>query len=316
MNIKTIIYSAVGGLFGFILLLNCFHIVPSGKTAVETTFGKVQPKHLPEGFYIVTPWSSFEDLDTRNLRYEIEGLNIPTQDRFNSSANVTVLYRIDGSKTPWIKTNYGTQEEFIDKTLRQYLRMIVRDEGRTVKDSRGLAQSDIVTKMQTSATQRLTESMEGTGVIVQEVLIQDIAFDPRIADQILKTQDRIQREEAENSQLRIVETQAKQVKAKAEGLAAEKMENAKALAFGVEADAKAKATSIRAEADAERYKLEQQALGNKALQASLTPEILKLRELEVKQVEAGLGWQGQVPQNVTIMSSDKNQQPLFLKQMQ
>lgn len=317
MNIKTIIYSVVGGLFGLVLLLNCFHIVPSGKTAVETTFGKVQPKHLPEGFHIVTPWSGFEDLDTRNLRYEVEGLNIPTQDRFNSSANVTVLYRIDGSKTPWIKTNYGTQDEFIDKTLRQFLRMIIRDEGRTVKDSRGLAQSDIVTKMQTSATQRLTESMEGTGVTVQEVLIQDITFDPRIAEQILKTQDRIQREEAENSQLRIVETQAKQVKAEAKGVADKQMESAKAAAFGVESAAKAKAMAVRSEADAERYKLEQQALGNKALQASLTPEILKLRELEVKQVEAGLGWQGQVPQNVTIMSSDKNQQqPLFLKQMQ
>lgn len=296
-----------------ILLLNCFHIVPAGKTAVATVFGKVQPNHYPEGFHLVVPWAGFEDLDTRNLRYEVEGLNIPTQDRFNSTANVTVLYRIEGSKTPWIKTNYGTQEEFIDKTLRQYLRMIIRDEGRMVSDSRGLAQSNIVSNMQLSATKRLTENMEGTGVTVQEVLIQDITFDPRIAQQILDTQTRIQREEAEKSTLRINETQAQQVKAQAKGTADKQIELAKAAAFEVESNAKAKALAVRAEADAERYKLEQQALGNKALQASLTSEILKLRELEVKQVEAGTGWNGSVPTTVTLMGEDK---PLFLKQMQ
>lgn len=310
---NSMIIKLVMGFLGFVLLLNMFHIVPSGKTAVSTEFGKVQPKHYPEGFYLVAPWASFEDLDTRNLRYEIEGLNIPTQDRFNSTANVTVLYRIEGSKVPWIKTNYGTQEEFIDKTMRQFIRTIIRDEGRKVKDSRGLAQSDIVTNMQVSATQRLTESMEGTGVTVQEVLIQDIKFDDRITKQILDTQERIQREEAENSQLRIDVTKASQKKAQAKGDADQRIELAKAAAFEVESKAKSNATAARQSADAARYSLEQQALGNRALQASLTPEILKLRELEVRQVEAGSGWNGSVPTTVTLMGNDK---PLFLKQMQ
>lgn len=316
MNFKKICFISIIGAIAFILLLNCFTVVSAGKSAVQTTFGEINPKYIPEGFHLVNPFSSIEEVDTRNQRYEIEGLNIPTQDRFNSAGNVTVLYRIEDAKTPYIKKNYGTSEEFIDKTMRQFLRTILRDEGRRVKDSRGLAQSDVVTKMQQSATDRLQDAMEGTGVVVQEVLIQDITFDDRIATQILNTQQRIQKEEAENSQLRIIETQALQAKAKAEGDAAQQMEKAKADAFGVESAAKAQAMSVRAKADAERYQLEQQAQGNKALQASLTPEILKLRELEVRQKEAGTGWQGGVPANVTILGDgNKAQQPIFLRNL-
>lgn len=314
INVKKIAAYCVGALVAVWLVLNVFTVVSAGTSKVQTTFGTVNPKHFGEGIHFpVNPFSSFDTFDTRNQRYEIEKLNIPTQDRFNSSGNVTVLYRIEDSKTPYIKQNYGTADEFIDKTMRQHLRSIVRDEGRKVKDSRGLAQSDVMTVLQDSTKKRLSDGLDGTGIDVQDVLIQDIEFDPRIADQILATQQRIQREEAESSQLRIIETQAKQAVAQAEGEAGKRMEQAKADAYAVEAAAKAQALSVREAADAERYQLEQKAVGNKALQASLTGEILKLRELEVRQVEAGKGWDGSVPTTVTVLG--EGQQPLFLKNM-
>ena len=257
------------------LILNCFIVVTAGTSQVQTFLGKVNPVHYPEGFYFVNPFSDFDTFDTRNQRYEVEGLTIPTQDRFNSTANVTILYRIEGSKTPHIKQNYGTSNEFIDKTMRQYLRSTIRDEGRKIQDSRGLAQSSIITELQLNTFDRLQESMEGTGITLQELLVQDIQFDSRITDQILQTQQRIQKEEVESSQFRIITTQAKQTEAKAEGEAKAKNESAKAEAFQIESKATADAFAILSKAKAERDAMFAIAEGNAKLSASLTPAILE-----------------------------------------
>ena len=132
----------VGILVLLVVAFNSFTIVSAGTAKVQSFFGTVNQKPLLEGFHLINPLSSIDEYDTRNQKYEVMDLNIPTQDRFNSSANITVLYRIDESKTPFIKQNYGTADEYISKTVRQYLRSIIRDQGRMMQDSRSLAQSD------------------------------------------------------------------------------------------------------------------------------------------------------------------------------
>ncbi|HAY46959.1 MAG TPA: hypothetical protein DCY55_11850 [Gammaproteobacteria bacterium] len=287
-----------------VLALNSYTIVSAGTSKVQTTFGTVNPKHLGEGIHFpVNPMSDFDTFDTRNQRYEVNGLTIPTQDRFNSTGNVTVLYRIEDSKTPYIKQNYGTAEEFIDKTMRQHLRSIVRDEGRKIDDSRGLAQSDNTSVMQESTRVRLQEALDGTGISVQELLIQDIQFDQRIANQILQTQQRIQREEAEASQLRIMETQAKQVETKAYGEAKALNEKANAEAYQIEAKAKAEAAAILAKANAERDAMYAIADGNNKLTKSLTEAILEDKRIANEAILYGKSV-GNVPHTVIGIDSE------------
>lgn len=281
INLKKYVMWILIGSIAVILAINSFTVVGAGTTKVQTTFGTVNPVSFGEGVHFpVNPFSGFDAFDTRNARYEVEGLNIPTQDRFNSTANVTVLYRIDGAKTPYIKQNYGTAEEYIDKTLRQQLRSIVRDEGRKLEDSRSLAQSNNVTTMQASTTQRLTSTLDGTGISIQEALVQDIEFDPRIANQILKTQERIQQEEEERSKKRIAITQALTIKEKAKGQADKKREEADAEAYKINAEATAQkeAAIARATGKAEGIKLI--ASANIELTKSLTAQILEKQRLD------------------------------------
>lgn len=261
--------------------LNSYTIVEAGTAKVQTTFGTVNPVHYGEGLHFpVNPMSSFDKFDTRNNKYEIEGLNIPTQDRFNSTGNVTVLFRINDAKTPFIKQNYGTAEEYVDKTLRQHLRQIVRDEGRKVKDSRGLALSDNITLMQANTLNRLTDAMGDTGIEIQDVLVQDIQFDPRIAQQILDTQKRIQIEEQKLSEERQAVTDAAIQKQKAIGEANIKRERADAEAYRAttEAEGQARAVILAATAEADAIRLI--ASANQELTKSLTPQILRKQELE------------------------------------
>jgi regulator of protease activity HflC (stomatin/prohibitin superfamily) len=278
---KGKVATGFGVLAAAIILANSYTVVSAGTAKVQTTFGTVNQQHYGEGLHFpVNPLSSFDEFDTRNNKYEVNGLNIPTQDRFNSTGNVTVLYRIQDSKTPYIKQNYGNAQEYVDKTLRQYLRSIVRDEGRKVQDSRGLANSNTVSIMQENAKSRLIEQMDGTGIDIQEVLIQDIAFDPRIAQQILDTQKRIQVEEQKLSEERQAKTDAAIKKQQAIGEANKMREAADAEAYKLTTVANAHKESAIAKASGEAEAIKLIAEANLKLTKSLTPEILEKQRLD------------------------------------
>ena len=265
--------------------LNSFTIVSPTETKVQVCFGKVNETQVfTEGLHFVNPVCGFDSFNTAEQKYEVMQLSIPTQDRFNSSANVTVLFRNIPSKTIDIRKNFGNERTFIETSLRQHLRAIIRDEGRKIKDSRGLAQSDNITRMQDSAAKRLVEVMEAEGMMVSQVLIQDIEFDNRIAKQILDTQQRIQKEEAEISQTNIVKQLAAQAREKQSGVSDAANIEADANAYAIEAEAKANAFMVKAKADAERYAIEQIAKANNELTKSLTPQILEKLRLENEQI--------------------------------
>jgi regulator of protease activity HflC (stomatin/prohibitin superfamily) len=274
-----------GAVFTALVALNSFTIVQEGTVKVQNLFGEVNKTEvLTAGPHLVNPLKSFDTFSVRNDKYEVNALNIPTQDRFNSTANVTVLYNIDGSLAPIIKTDYGTSDQYIDKTMRQHLRSIIRDEGRKLLDSRSLAMSDNVSTMQENTRKRLTEALTGTGITVNDVLIQDIEFDSRISAQILATQQRIQAEEKRKSEERIADTNARIAKAEALGAGNRKREEADAAAYSLDIQAKAEkqAAIDRATGEAEAIALTStaQAEANRKLNLSLTPNILRKQELD------------------------------------
>lgn len=277
-----------------------FTTVPAGHVKVQTLFGEIVSEPLEEGLHIVNPLKSFDLISVRNDIYEVNNLNIPTQDRFNSTGNVTVAYRIDGNRGNFIKKNYGTADDYIRKTMRQQLRSIIRDEGRKLKDSRSLSQSTNVTAMQNNTQMRLIEALDDTGIIIDEVLIQDITFDPKIAAQILATQTRIQQEEERLSQKRIATTDAEIKKEIATGEANKVREEANAEAFAITAKANAtKAAEIaKAEGIAEAIKLKADA--NLELTKSLTPQILQSMALENESILFSKSV-GAVPDTVTVI---------------
>lgn len=271
-QIKIGIISALA-FVAFIVVMNTFTITQAGMTKVQVCFGEVQEDKLfSEGFHFpVNPLCSFDTFDTRESREELENLSIPTQDRFNSSANVTVLYRIQPGAVVQIRKDFGTQERYIDVTMRKHAQAAIRNEGRNLKDSRDLAVSGNITAMQVNVTEYLRQNV--TGLDINEVLIQDINFDPRITQQILNTQDRIQKEETEKSQERISQTKANQ-----------KIEEARGTSESQKLATDADTYKVRQTADAERYAAEQRAIANHKLSASLTPQLLRQMELENEKV--------------------------------
>lgn len=308
MKPLNIVIGAFAAAVLVIVGLNSFTVVEEGYTKVEMRFGEVKG-YKGAGMHLVNPLSSFDEYETRNNKDEFLDMLLPTKDRFNSTANVTVTYNIDEAMTPKIKADYGNMKTFVDRALSVHLVNIIKDESRRVDDSRGLADGNTISSMQQNTKTRLQQALSGTGIQLSEVLIQDIKFDPRIAQQILATQQRIQNEEAEKSQERIEKTKANQRIERERGETESKKLNSDADAYKVERQAAADAKRIKDLADAERYQMEQIAAGNKKLQESLTPQIIELKRLEVQMAEAGKGWNGNFADNMTIVVGNDGKTP-------
>lgn len=281
ISLKKVVGVTAATVVGLSILVNSFTIVAPTETKVKVCFGKVdESKVFTSGTHLVNPFCSFDTFNTGEQKYEVNDLSIPTQDRFNSSANVTVLFNIIPSGVIQIRNTYGNEKTFIETSLRQQLRGIIRDEGRKIKDSRGLAQSDNISNMQENAGKRLIEVLQPHGMDIRQVLVQDINFDSRIAQQILDTQQRIQKEEAETSQTRITQQLAEQKRASQAGISDANKIEADAKAYGVRQQAEAEAHAAMQRADAERYGIEQVAIANEKLTKSLTSSILEKQRLD------------------------------------
>ena len=278
-------------LVSLILTLRTCTITDEGEAKVVTTFGKIEKKPLDEGLTLINPLSNVSVYSTRADRYEIEDLDLPTQDRFNSYANITILYRIERSMTPAIKKNYGNSRDFINKILRQHVRSIIRDEARKIKDSRQLGNSTVVSNMQNNTKERLKKVVEGSGMVVLDLMIQKLTFDERIEGFIRDTQQRMEEEQKLKSEERQAITAAEIQKQKAIGEANKKREHANAIAYEkkklAEAEAEAKliiakgeAAALIAKATAEAEGIRLKAKANAELSKSLTPAILEKMALD------------------------------------
>lgn len=308
MNIKAAIFGALA-LLALVVGFNSVIVVDSTETVVLTNMGETEPAPLGEGLHTIAPWKGVTRFFTSNNKYSID-MTIPTQDRVNSTATVTVMYRIEATKTPEIKRSYGTVDMFVDRALSLYLDNIIKDEGRKIQDTRGLADSNNITTMQMNTKNRLNERLKGTGIILQEVLIRDIKFDERIQNQIIATQTRIQNEEAEKSALRIEKTQADKFVAKKKGETDSAKLQAEADAYKINQNSIATFEAKKRDADAIAYAADKQAEAYRKLSESITDKVLESLRIEVRKVEVGKGWQGVYPDNMTIVNGSgegKNQ---------
>lgn len=98
--------------------------------------------------------------------------------------------------------------------------------------------------LQINTTNRLKSLMADTGISIQEVLVQDIEFDPRIAKQILATQQQIQHEEEKKSQERVAMTEAEIKRQEAIGIANRDRERANAEAYTLTTKANAEKAAL------------------------------------------------------------------------
>ena len=302
---KAIIYGAIASLA--LLLGSCsIETVPAGHAKVKTTFGKVSEEApLAEGFHVVNPLSSFTTYSLQDQAYELENVSVPSQDKFKSSVGITVMYKFDKDFLAKIRQDAGDEEAAVHKYMRQKLLSVVREFGKSVPTAQDLFKADVQNRLQVEIQREVSEYAGRYGLLVGDVFIQDITLDPTIQEQVKQVKIREEQVNREKAQLQIVEQQSlRQVKeAESRAKAAEQ----DALARRHSSDAKL--YEAKNAADAQLYAAQAEAKANKELAASVTTDLLKLKEAEARLITAEK-WQGGVP--VTVIGGDgANAVPLF-----
>lgn len=281
MNKVSLGISAVIALVVLIIFLNSYTTVSAGHNKVATLFGKVQSEPLAEGFHLVNPLYNFVSFDLRQLTYTWEKVQVPSQDKLKTSMDISVTFRLDASRTPGILQETGGLKDVVSKHITPKVRSLLREAGKTVKQSQDFYLDSIQQQLQTYMEDGLQGYLEQKGVIVSAVLFRDITLPQVVTTAVIQTKERQEQLEREKAQLKIVEQQAMQAVKKAE--AREK---------AAVADANAK----RTQADAEAYRIikeaEAQAKANAVLAKSVTPVLIRYNAIEK--------WNGAYPQ--TLMS--------------
>lgn len=293
MNLNTIANNpkkttliALGVIAALWLIPNSYTIVQDGTVKTQTFMGKVSPKPVLPGFHLVNPLADFEVFNTKDIAMKFDKLQVPSQDKFKSTVDMTVMLQFDGSKAPINRINAGSQDQALDKYVTEKLLSTVREFGKSVPKAQDLYNAEVQSQLQIAIQQEVEEYARPYGYTVKQVFLQDIDLPEAIKKQVENTKIREEQVNAEKAELARKEQIAQQAVVQAI------------------ADKEARSNAAQAnerDADARLYAAKKEAEANAILQRTITPEMIRWKELDVQQTIADK-YQGGVPQ--TVMGSD------------
>lgn len=281
-------------LVGVGLLAASTLIVKDGTVAVETGFtGKVNPVPYKPGLHFVNPFSTIDVFSARDIKLSFENVQVPSQDKFKTSVDITLMIRMDPTKAALQRINGGVQSDAIDKYVTQKFLSTVRESGKAIPKAQDLFDDKVQSTMQTTLIRETNEYSQPYGYTVTEVFLQDIVLDPTISEQVRNTKIREEQVNAAQAELDRVEKEAQQSvkRAEAERQAAEQ------LAIASERTAEADKFAAQRQAEGKLYAAEKEAEANMALQKTITPQLVEWKKLQVEMVRAER-YKGDVPQTI------------------
>ena len=266
--------------------MNLNTIVQDGTVKTQTFMGKVSPKPVMPGFHLVNPLADFEVFNTKDIAMKFDKLQVPSQDKFKSTVDMTVMLQFDGSKAPINRINAGSQDQALDKYVTEKLLSTVREFGKSVPKAQDLYNAEVQSQLQIAIQQEVEEYARPYGYTVKQVFLQDIDLPEAIKKQVENTKIREEQVNAEKAELARKEQIAQQAVVQAV------------------ADKEARSNAAQAnerDADARLYAAKKEAEANAILQRTITPEMIRWKELDVQQTIADK-YQGGVPS--TVMGAD------------
>lgn len=311
MSPIKVLTSAGCAVVAAITMLNAYTTVPAGHAKVPTVFGEVSDnKPLTEGLHFpVNPLASFTTYSLQDQAFQLQQVSVPSQDKFKSSVDITVMYKFDKDNLNTIRRDAGDEDQAVNKYMKQKLLSVVREFGKSVPSASDLFRSDIQNGLQVAIQRELSDYSGKYGIIIGDVFIQDITLDPTIQEQVKQVKIREEMVNKEKAQLQIVEQIAMRDVKQAESRA--KAAEQDAIAAQHKADANL--YEAQKKADAGLYLAQAEAKGNRELAASVTQDLLRLRSTEV-QMQWAKSWGGAYP-NTMMTGGDGANTPLPLFHM-
>jgi len=269
----------------YCLYLICFMsasctIIREGEVGVKRNLGKIDPKYVeqgPEGYNLFT--TTIIKVPTRTMNIEVKP-DLPSKEGLTIRSEISILYRVKPEAAPKIIQNIGMnyQNEVILPVFRSAAADI------TAKFLAKDMHSGERGQIEQAIRKQMVEILDPKGFIIDNVLLKSIKLPDGLAKTIeekLQAEQEAQRmefvkeREKRDAERRIIEAEGKKeiARIQAEGEKNAAIIQAEGKKRINEIDAEGKSNAMRIEADAIRR-------ANDTINKTLTPAILKLRQIE------------------------------------
>ncbi|MBU3905807.1 prohibitin family protein [Patescibacteria group bacterium] len=197
---KKAILSIVVIIFALWLFFASIIIVDAGETGVYSLFGKVKDQELSSGFHLVIPLAKVTKMSIRTeeytmsiaqgegKKYSADAITSLTKEGLSVDLDMTVLYRLQEDKASDVYRELGLN--FDEKIIRPTIRTSIRDV---------IAQyeaKDIYSAKREEAAFQITDNlkavMDPRGIIIESVLLRNVALPANLANAI---QEKLQAEQ-------------------------------------------------------------------------------------------------------------------------
>ncbi len=166
------------------LATSMFKQIGAGEVGVQTLFGKVQGEVLESGLHIINPLVEVTNFETRTQNYTMSGvgtegqkpgddaIRVLSSDGLEVTIDLSVLYRVDPAKAPFILQNLGVNYE--DKIVRPVTRTAIRDNAVSYQavDLYSIKRQEFQAKI----NQTITQNFAKNGLEVQQILVRNISL--------------------------------------------------------------------------------------------------------------------------------------------
>lgn len=267
---RTIISTAFAGFA--LLMSNCATIMPD-EVGVKRRFGRVQENVRTPGLVGFNPFS------TRVVRVPVRTMNLaivenlPSKEGLTIKSESSILYRVKSASVPKILKETGM--EFEEMLILPVFRSAASDicSRYDAKDMHSAKRAEIEEEIK----KRLIEVCEPKGFLIESVLLKSIVLPNGLSRSIEA------KLEAEQEALRMQFVLDRQ-KQEAQRQIID-AEGAKEIAR-IQAEGKKNAAIIDAEARARAFEIEAEGTkkGNDLVNSSLTPNVLKFKQIEAWQM--------------------------------
>jgi prohibitin 1 len=253
----------------FMVIVNSCTIVTPSQVGVKTTLGKIKGKIRQPGPVFYNPFiSKVMTLNVRTMNLMIKE-NLPSKEGLTILSESSILYHIEPDDVQKIirETGLSFEENIIMPVFRSAASDVCSRY--YAKDMHSAKRSEIESEIQ----KRLSEVCGPKGFVIESVLLKSITLPDGLTKSIES------KLEAEQEALRmefVLDRQKKEVERQIIEIEGQKKTNI------IQAEARAESTRIEAEGNAKAIEIEAKAnkVANDMLNSSLTPNILKLNQIE------------------------------------
>lgn len=259
---------AISTLIVVTIALNSWTTIKAGHVGVGTLFGKVQDTVYEEGFNLVNPLMSIDEVDARQKTHT-EAMGVPSKDQLITEFELSIQYRLIKEQAPNMKRETGSSEDVLNIHMIPFLRSQMRELGKSVDKAEDFYSQTVQQRIQNELLTNLSY-LTSKGIKVEKVLIRGITLPKIITDAVMRKKNAAQEAEKAKEELRKfkVDQERKEAQAiaekKAEIIQAEKKKEVMLINANAELEAariKAKALLVEAEAKAKAKKAQVNVLG-------------------------------------------------------